>query len=170
MKVFLRAMHRDVLSPLVFLLYTTTIFNMELDNFELFQFADDICIIVWDRKLTDVAERLQQATTLFVRLVEDLDMQISPTKSKAIWFGANLKIYQPVLRMGTIQVEFAQHVKYLGIYFDSDLSFQKHISELLLSVEKRLNIIKMFAGNKWGGHPSTLLMILKSIVRSKLER
>lgn len=52
---------------------------------------------------------------------------------------------------------------------DEKLNFQRHITELLLSVEKRLNIIKMFAGNKWGGHPSTLLMILNSVVRSKIE-
>lgn len=159
----------DVLSPLIFLLYTSSIFHLEVDNSEIFQFADDICIIVWDTNLTDVAERLQQATAQFLSLITDIDMQISPTKSKAIWFNANRKIYQPVLRIGTTFIEFVTSVKYLGIFLDEKLNFQRHITELLLSVEKRLNIIKMFAGNKWGGHPSTLLMILKSVVRSKIE-
>lgn len=83
----------DVLSPLIFLLYTTTIFDIEVDNMEIFQFADNICLLVWDFNLTDLAERLQQATNVFLRLIDDLDMQISPLKTKAIWFNADWKIY-----------------------------------------------------------------------------
>lgn len=159
----------DVLSPLIFLLYTTTIFQMNLDNSEIFQFADDVCIIVWDINLTDVTEKLQRATSYFLHLIADLDMQISPAKSKPIWFNADFNIYRLSISIAGSSIEFASHVKYLGIYLDEELNFQKHISELLLSVEKRLNIIKMFAGSKWGGHPTTLLTILKTVVRSKIE-
>lgn len=38
-----------------------------------------------------------------------------------------------------------------------------------MAIESRLNIIKIFAGSKWGGHPLSLLSILKSVVRSKIE-
>lgn len=35
----------DVLSPIIFLLYTSSIFDMDVNNSELFQFADYLCII-----------------------------------------------------------------------------------------------------------------------------
>lgn len=49
---------------------------------------------------------------------------------------------------------FEKYVTYLGIFIDEKLNFQKHIKELLMAIENRLNnIIKMFAGSKWGGYP-----------------
>jgi len=39
----------------------------------------------------------------------------------------------------------------------------------LIALEKRLNILKMLAGHKFGGHLDTLLTILKSVVRGKLD-
>lgn len=52
------------------------------------------------------------------RLITDLDMQISPTKSKAIWFNADYTIYQPVLHVGNKTIDFDPYVKNLGIYMD----------------------------------------------------
>lgn len=78
-----------VLSPLIFLLYTTTIFGMYMDNTELFQFADDLCIVVWSKDMCDTTEILQKALNSILRLVTELDMDISPKKSKAIY--TNLK-------------------------------------------------------------------------------
>lgn len=83
--------------------------------------------------------------------------------------NSDFTIFQPDIRIGLTSIEFVPFVKYLGIYLDENLNFQKHISELLRFVEKRLNILKMFAVNQWGGHPETLLMILKSVIRSKID-
>lgn len=40
---------------------------------------------------------------------------------------------------------------------------------MLSTVEKRLNVLRMLAGSRWGGHPSTMLTILKSVVRGKID-
>lgn len=159
----------DVLSPIIFLLYTTPLFGLQHDKTDLFQFADDICILAWGKKITEVAERLQKITTAFLRIVESLGMSVSGPKSKAIWFGANHAIYEPKISINGVNVKFETAVKYLGIFLDEKLNFQRHISELLTVVGTRLNILKMFAGNKWGGHPETLLLILKSVIRGKID-
>ncbi len=74
----------------------------------------------------------------------------------------------PIIRVNGTQIEFILSVN-LKIYLDEKLNFQKHISELLVAVKKRLNILKMLAGSKWGcskwgGHLGTLLTILKITV------
>lgn len=66
---------------------------------------------------------------------------------------------------GNQEIKFEESVKYL----DEKLDFQRQIRELLVAVEKRLNILKMVAGSKWGGHPSTLLAILQSVIRGKID-
>lgn len=142
---------------------------MNVENSEIFQFADDLCVIAWGKKLTETTETLQRAVNAIIRLINDLGMQVSPLKSKAIWFNARREIFHPVIRIDNVEIEFVTSVKYLGIYLDERLNFQKHINELLVAVEKRLNILKMLAGSKWGGQPSTLLTILKSVFRGKID-
>lgn len=159
----------DVFSPVVFLLYTTSIFTAKTQDTELFQFADDICILAWGSNPIETCEKLQEAISSLMKVIIELGMQVSLGKSKAIWFDAQFHLYDPIIRISGTAIEFNSSVKFLGIYLDEKLNFQKHIIQLLKSVEIRLNIIKMFAVSKWGGHPTTLLTILKSIVRSKID-
>lgn len=70
-------------------------------------------------------------------MVKVLDMGISPAKSKAIWFEPNWKVYTPIIRIDGAPVTFEASIKYLGIWLDEKLNFQRHIKELLVAVEKR---------------------------------
>lgn len=94
-------------------------------------------------------------------------MNVSVEKTKPIWFKPQWKMYSPKVRMGITEVKFEKSIKYLGVHLDEQLDFGKHITELIMDLEKRLNILRMFAGNRWGGHPETLLTILRSVVRGK---
>lgn len=40
----------DVLSPLIFLIYTSSTFSMNSGDSKLFQFADDLCVIAWSKE------------------------------------------------------------------------------------------------------------------------
>lgn len=159
----------DVLSPMIFLLYTTAIFQLDNDNTEIFQFADDLVVISWDKSLTSVVDNLQRSLNHLIEIVKDIDMSINSAKTKAIWFKPRHKIFKPIVKINGVDIEFVPHVKYLGIYLDEFLNYKKHIMELLQAMDQRMNIIKMFAGNKWGGHPKTLLIVLKSVVRSRID-
>lgn len=152
-----------------FLIYTTSIFSEKTENSELFQFADDLCVLSWSKEYIDTTSNLQSAVSSLFKLITELDRNISLAKTKAIWFNPELNIYEPVVRISGVIVKFEKSVKYLGIYLDERLKFQKHIVELLKSIESRLNVNKMSAGSKWGGHPSTLLTVLKSVVRGKID-
>lgn len=79
----------DVLSPLAFLLYTTLIFNMNVPDTQLFQFADDLCIIAWGLQRTEATAKLQEATSQLMDLITGLDMEIS----------ASFEVYQPIIKI-----------------------------------------------------------------------
>ena len=96
----------DVLSPVAFLLYTAPLFGLDIENTALFQFADDLCILSWNFDMIEVTESLQLATDNIVQLIRSLDMRISPSKTKAMWFYPQYQIYQPVIKIAGEKIQF----------------------------------------------------------------
>ena len=66
-------------------------------------------------------------------------------------YGEPLKIYP--------------QVKFLGIIFDSKLTFQKHFEDILERCNDRYYYLRLLANKKWGPSPATLLQIYKQCVR-----
>ena len=62
-----------------------------------------------------------------------------------------------------------ESTKFLGLWWDSRLSFKKHISLLKTQCREALNLILVVAHLKWGGDRDTLLMMYRAIVRPKLD-
>ena len=49
--------------------------------------------------------------------------------------------------------------KFLGLWWDSHLSFKEHISALKTQCKEALNLIRVVAHLKWGGDRDTLLLL-----------
>lgn len=62
----------DVLSPLVFLIYTSILHECELDDALLFQFADDLCILAWGVGEIETNQVLQRAFNEIVAIIDDV--------------------------------------------------------------------------------------------------
>ena len=56
-------------------------------------------------------------------------------------------------------------VKFLGIIFDSKLTFQKHFEDILERCNNRYYHLRLLANKKWGPSPATLIQIYKQCVR-----
>lgn len=74
----------------------------------------------------------------------------------------NIKVNNTIIS----QVEQA---KFLGIIFDRKLRWNKHIAAIKKKSSKATNILKAFAGVKWGAHPNYIINIYKGYVRAILE-
>ena len=55
-------------------------------------------------------------------------------------------------------------MKFLGITFDSKLTFQKHFEEILGCCNTRYHHVRLIVNKKWGPSPSTILQIYKQCV------
>ena len=75
----------------------------------------------------------------------------------------------PIVRIGNTLLPVEESTKFLGLWWDSDLSFKKHISVLKTQCKEALNLIRVVAHLKWGGDRDTLLMLYRAIVRSKFD-
>ena len=92
-------------------------------------------------------------------------------KCKVIHFTApRVRIQRPpTVRIGNTPLPVEESTKFFGLWWDSHLSFKKHISVLKAQCKEALNLIRVVAHLKWGGDRDTLLMLYQAIVRSKLD-
>ena len=74
----------------------------------------------------------------------------------------NLKLYDETLKVYT-------QVKFLGITFDSQLTFQKHFEDILDCCNTRYHRPKLLANKKWGLGPSTIIQIYKQCIQPIFE-
>ena len=75
----------------------------------------------------------------------------------------------PIVRIGNTFLPVEESTKFLGLWWDSHLSFKKHISVLKTQCKEALNLIRVVAHLKLGGDRDTLLMLYRAIVRSKID-
>ena len=59
--------------------------------------------------------------------------------------------------------------KFLGLWWDSKLNFEKHTTELKKQSKEAINLLRVVAHTRWGGDRDTLLMLYRAIVCSKLD-
>ena len=66
-------------------------------------------------------------------------------------------------------LKYEEEAKFLGITFDSKLSFKNHVEDIVKRSKKKLNLLKALRGRTWGANPETLLHSYRSYIRPLLE-
>ena len=98
-------------------------------------------------------------------------IKLNPEKTKVIIFSRsmlarkaelNLKLYGETLKI-------YPQVKFLGISFDSKLTFQPHFEDILECCNTRYHRLQLLANKKWGPGPATLIQIYKQCVQPVFE-
>ena len=75
----------------------------------------------------------------------------------------------PVLKFDNDPIQFVKEAKFLGLIWDTKLTFEPHIKYLKARCQKSLNILKILSRTEWGADQTTLLKLCRSLVRSKLD-
>lgn len=97
---------------------------------------------------------------------------MAPSKCNYIIFNNGKKTessnnFHPELFKET--VPFTNTITFLGITFDSNLSFSHHIKQLIDSCTKRLNIIKILSNRNWKINSEILVQIYTTLIRSLFD-
>ena len=66
-------------------------------------------------------------------------------------------------------LEVYPQVNFLGINFDSQLTFKPHLEDILDRCNTRYHRLKLLANKKWGPSPSTSIQIYKQCIRPIFE-
>ena len=133
-------------------------------------FVDDLAIGFCGRSLDTIERHLQQSENAIQEWATRNGFRFAAHKCKVVHFTApRHKATRPsTITMGDTLLPVEESTKILGLWWDSHLSFKKH-SVLKTQCKEALNLIRVVAHLKWGGERDTLLMLYRTIVRSKLD-
>ena len=156
----------SVLSPLLFLIYVNDVPPPHHKQNSLSQFADDTAQWVFSLNVKFAANLLQQDLLKLATWCAKWRIKLNPEKTKVIIFSSSLLARKAELNLTLYgeTLKIYPRVKFLGITFDSKLTFQPHFEDILERCNNRYHRLRLLANKKWGPSPATLIQIYKQCV------
>ena len=157
---------------------SVTLFSVKINNIvksvcpgvECFLYVDDFCICYRSKHMHTIERQLQQVLNNLSIWSSENGFKFSKTKTKCMHFCQSRKLHlDPELTLDGIQIEVVPEFKFLGLLFDSKLSFIPHISYLSNKCHKALNLLRVVSSMDWGADRKVLLRLYRTLVRSKLD-
>ena len=73
------------------------------------------------------------------------------------------------LNIGGNIIKIEKKVRFLGVIFDREMTWAPHVDYVVARCNKRLNLMKLMAGARWGASKSILLIVYKALIRSVID-
>jgi ribonuclease HI len=159
----------DPASPFWFNVYSIPLHKNKSVNYEVVQFADDGTLLFAADKNINLQQLANGKLRSYTKILKELNFKVNPSKTAVILFNHKNDSYMPKIDLDDVELKIQNHTKILGTTFDSRLKFKEHHEEMMRRVEERSNVIKRLSGTKYGGHPSSMLMVFRASVRSVVE-
>ena len=122
------------------------------------------------RRKTFAGDKLQEILKSLEIFCSKWRIGINAGKTKLLLFQIERKQNTvPNLWLCKEQLKYSEQAKFLGITFDSKLSFETHINDIVTRCKKRLNLLKSIRGKSWGACPLTILNTYKSFIPPVIE-
>lgn len=157
----------DVLSPILFNLYTATIHQLQSEDIIILQYADDFAFLIRDKDSSTLNLKANMLMCNLNILLNTLNFNINTNKTK--YMCNNNSIFSPlIISISNDIIKQEIELKILGIIIDNNLKFVKHYKEMKEKCIKFANVLKIFNNKKNGAHPKTLLNAYKSLIKSRI--
>ena len=158
-----------VLSTTLFILAINRIGRNLPNGIRTSLYVDDYSISFAGSNVRNVQRKLQDAIDTVAEWTERNGFRFSTTKTCAVTFTRQHTIHQPRLTLYDQPIQYRNKCKFLGIIFDTRLTFLSHIEELKTNCVQRLNILRVISHNTWGADRKTLLRLHEALILSKLD-
>jgi ribonuclease HI len=160
----------SILSVTMFCIKINNITGQLSDGVDKSLFVDDFQICYSAFRMSSIERKLQTSIDKLSRWCMENGFTISIDKTECIHFCLKRKIHDhPKLKLGTHDIPVVAEKKFLGIIWDSKLTFGSHIKDLVNRCRKALNLLKVVSHQEWGADRSTILHLYQSLVRSKID-
>ena len=130
---------------------------------------DDFVIMYKSPTIDAIQRKLQHTINRLEEWTLKNGFTISNNKTVAMHFCPDKKFMDPVLNLDNDPIQFVKEAKFLGLIWDTKLTFEPHIKYLKARCQTSLNILKVLSRTEWGADRTTLLELYRSLVRSKLD-
>lgn len=161
----------SVLGPILFNIFVADLPQIG-DNVQIAMFADDTAIFASGILYSDVHHTLQESLNKLEDYFKKWKIKINAQKTKAIWFSRRRKpCFLPGnvnLHLGSVNIEWSEHCRYLGIMLDKKLSFNTHISVTINKINRYIQILYPMISRKSELSKDNKIILFKSVFQSIL--
>ncbi|GBL76420.1 UNC93-like protein [Araneus ventricosus] len=131
---------------------------------------DDIQIHCAGEDMSFIQRQLQTAVNNMNDWASKNGFLFSPQKTVCMQFCRRRGLYpDPEFQLNGSTIPSVQETKFLGIIFDTKLTFRSHVKHLKIKCIQTLNIMKVLTNTSWGANKVSLMRIYRSLVHSKLD-
>ena len=160
------------LSPLLYLLYTYDLPPIPNSRPQVFRsiFADDLKFFAACPTLTNITRTLQRSINDLAVYANKWRIRLNPAKTSTLLFrrsAQNLPDWHVTIHGKAIKS--VTTAKFLGITFDTTLSFTTHFSNITNVARHRLFKLKSISTSKYGPSPITTIRLFNTYIRTLFE-
>ena len=160
----------SVLSCTLFLLALDGIVNELPDGVHASLYVDDLVLYASSRFLPALTRRLQVAINRCALWAENHGFVFSAQKTFALHVAAGRsRGIAPALFLDGTPIAYKPQTKLLGLTLDQNFSWLPHLKDLKTRAVKALDILKCLSGHSWGADRQSLLLLYRSLIRSKID-
>ena len=159
------------LSPILFCIHVNDIPFHEMTNCQPSQYADDVGLWSTGRKVQDTANTMQAALKITEDWCSKWRVKLAPSKTTVVLFSKCYKAHEdrPPLFLFNEQLAYTNEATFLGVKFNSSLTWEPQIRALIAKAQPRLNLIKAMTTTSNSDNIGMLLKLYKAIVRPIFE-
>ena len=156
----------SVLSPLLFPTYVNDLpFLCHRQNSKS-QFADDTALWAARKIVQFAAKLLCKDLRKLAKWCAKWRVKINPENTKVIIFSMSplARKSEPILNLYSERLKIYPQVKFLGVTFDSKLTFQKYFEEILGCCNTKYHCVKLIVNEKGDPARPPMLQICKHCI------
>lgn len=159
----------SVLSVLLFLIAINDIVKCLPRKVKGSLFVDDFAIYVTTKNIKMAKRLLTKCLKNLESWSEKTGFKFSTTKTKGIIFTRKQKTPKINLYIDRNKISFEKSIRFLGLIFDQKLLWNNHITSLKNNCLKKMRILNYLSHTSWGADKETMLLLYRSLIRSKLD-
>ena len=138
------------------------------DDIKYSLYVDDLLIYYEGGHLPTMIRKLQLAINNISQWAENHGYTFSRNKTQSILFSRRGKRCNPSLKIYNQEIPATNSLKFLGIVFDSRLTWSNHVKKLKDQCHSPLSLLKHVSHLSGGADKKTLTTLYKALVQSKL--
>lgn len=156
----------DVLSPILFNIYTKNLHTIKSEHTEVLQYADDFTFIVRAKQINILNDNCNDLIKIIKLELGKLNFDINIDKCNFMTLN-HMHTNRMQLSLNGNNIKQSDSLKILGVTIDKQLNFKKHFRETKDTTTKSLNTLKIFNSKRGGAHPKSMLNVHNALIKSR---
>lgn len=160
----------SILSVTLFAVAINGVIGVLPDGVHSSLYVDDLCISFSAARMSLIERKLQLAINRVSTWADRRGFRFSASKTVAMHFCRKRGVHpDPDLYLGNRRISCVETTRYLGLVFDSRLTWVPHFRYIKASCQKALSLLRVLSHTSWGADRDTLLLLHRTLILPKLE-